>query len=147
MKVCTQPRVPDLVIHLWSEDPVKGCGPSLEDGVCFQDSSQPSKDLGDSMMTCFNVSLTFSWVYRLFFYVTYDKPHLHITYFYGLYLFISRPQTENLIRNALNLHILSVAQEESETKRQIIMFAFSDLLLWQIKEAWRPYFFRARGSY
>lgn len=50
------------------------------------------------------------------------------------------------LNNPGRLQIVSATHEESETESQIIRFASSALLLWQIKEVWKPYFFRAAGS-
>lgn len=44
------------------------------------------------------------------------------------------------LNNPPCLQITSATHKESETKSQIITFASSALLLWQIKEVWKPYF-------
>lgn len=48
------------------------------------------------------------------------------------------------LNNPPCLQITSATHKESETKSQIITFASSALLLWQIKEVWKPYFSEQR---
>lgn len=53
---------------------------------------------------------------------------------------IKQKRQRGSLNNLAWLQILSATHEESESKSQIIRFASSALLLWQIKEVWKPYF-------
>lgn len=48
------------------------------------------------------------------------------------------------LNNLASLQMVSSTHEGTETKSQIIGFASSALLLWQIKEVWKPYFSEQR---
>lgn len=57
---------------------------------------------------------------------------------------LSRKRQWASLNNPAWLQITSATHKESETKSQIIRFASSALLLWQIKEVWKPYFSEQR---